>query len=181
MTLVSEGKAKEAQRVLADAAARAEAANLKQPAQQAHVYAALVAAAMHDEATAQKEIAEARRLGLEGFPMDRWEITVFALAGQPALARQALAKAMKSVTGTAAERDNALRALNGRILVAENKPLEAIPELKALPGDGYSQIALVEAYRKAGMKAQAAEVRKALFARKDYNFWATSIQIAAFA
>jgi len=107
-------------------------------------------------------------------------VIALALGGRPTLARQALASLHKSITSTGMEREYLPRMLNGLVLVAEDKLFNALPELRAMEGDGFAQIGIVEAYRKAGKKAEAQVTRDALFAKKDFDYQTSAIPIAHF-
>lgn len=180
MITAYEGKPKEALQQLLDVASQAASAGQKGPEALAHITAALVAGGMRDAASAEKEIAAARALGLAGDWVDQDEVLAMAWAGRPTQARQAYGALVKSLTKTGLDRENTLRVFNGIILVAEDKAADAIPELKALPDNNAAQMALVEAYRKLGKKSEANLVRKTLLERKDFPYDAGVIPIAHF-
>lgn len=174
-----EGKLQDAVRGMEAVAREAEAQGLKDPAGNAFGTLALVLAGARDAAGFERNLADAKRL--RGPDVEQDEILGYALVGNGTAARRALTTYVEANKDRGlADWEGTVHRLTGHVLVAENKPAEAVEHLKQGGLNPYAQLGMIEAYRKMGKNKEADAERDALLARKDFGLLSTAVPIARY-
>ncbi|HUF75917.1 MAG TPA: hypothetical protein VMM35_06545 [Longimicrobiales bacterium] len=105
----------------------------------------------------------------------------YAIAGEAELARQALedyidATAEDRTPGQATYID----LITGLVLVAENRPAEALPHLEKGQPNPYADVGLMLAYEQLGRAREAEMKREALLTRTNFGLYSTALPIAKY-
>jgi hypothetical protein len=156
-----------------------EAEGQRLAARDANGRAALLYAAADDTIATARHLAAMERLGATPTSLADHAVLAAGLAGQAPRARQALDAYIAATAGAPGiARDQAIQRHTGWVLLAENRPAEAMDALRQSGPNPYGQLGIVVAYEKLGDNARFAEERARLLAIRDFSMATTAMAIA---
>lgn len=177
-----EGRLREMLAALDSLTREHENAGLNDQAAVDHQWMAFAAQLQRDTSVAERHLAEAARLSTNPGGNADAAVIAYFLGGQGAKARASLDRYLAATSNAPRTPGltQAIHRLTGLTLVAEGNARDAIGELQQGGANPWSQVGLIEAYRRTGDR-KAYEAEKAAFlARKTWPYQSTAYPIGKF-